>query len=122
MVHRGMARPYPGDFRERVVEARRAGASAGEIARILRISPRTIYRWEARLRAGESLAPRPKSGRPSCLSASELKQIDTVVRDRPDATLAEYCAAWHALSGRSISLSTMGKTINRLGLRRKKRV
>lgn len=39
MVHRGMARPYPGDFRERVLEARRAGASAGEIAQILRVSP-----------------------------------------------------------------------------------
>jgi transposase len=116
-----MARPYPGDFRERVLEARRAGASAGEIARILRVSPRTIYRWEARLRAGDSLMPRPKSGRPSSLSAVDLAQLDDMVRAQPDATLAEYCARWTQHSGRSISLSAMGKTINRLGLRRKKR-
>jgi transposase len=116
-----MARPYSGDFRDCVLEARRAGASAGEIARILRVSPRTIYRWEARLRAGESLAPRPKSGRPSSLSAADLAQIEALVRAQPDATLAEYCAAWHQQSGRPISLSAMGKTINRLGLRRKKR-
>ncbi|MGH3449806.1 MAG: helix-turn-helix domain-containing protein, partial [Haloechinothrix sp.] len=56
------------DFRERLVAAIDAGLSPGEAARLFRVSQRTIYRWLARHRRGESLAERPRSGRPPKLS------------------------------------------------------
>ena len=117
-----MSRAYPGDFRERVVEARRAGASAGEIARILAVSPRTIYRWEARLRAGGGLEPRVPPGRVPAIAGDQLAQLADQVRDHADATLAEHCLFWQERTGRRVGLATMGRAINGLGLRRKKRV
>jgi len=117
-----MPRAYSSDFRERVIEARQAGASAGEIARILGVSSRTIYRWEARLRAGGALPPRTPPGRIPAIPDDQLAQLADQVRAHADATLAEHCTVWQETSGRRVGLSTMGRAINGLGMRRKKRV
>lgn len=115
-----MSRAYPGDFRERVLAARQAGSSAGEIARILGVSSRTIYRWEARLRAGASVEPGVPPGRAPAIAGDQLGQLAAQVQAHADATLAEHCARWQETSGRLVGWSTMGRAINGLGLRRKK--
>lgn len=40
------------------------------------------------------------------------------IASRPDATLAEHCAAWRAATGQRLSISTMRYTLNRLGITR----
>lgn len=63
-----MPAPYSRDFRERLLRARDAGPSDAEIARALGVSPRTLTRYRALLRQGESLDPKPIPGRPRTLS------------------------------------------------------
>jgi len=52
------------DFRERLVAACDAGLPPGEAARLFRVDVSTVYRWRRRARRGESLAEKPRSGRP----------------------------------------------------------
>jgi transposase len=117
-----MARAYPGDFRERVLEARRAGASAGEIARILGVSHRTIYRWEAQYRVTGSVEPRSAPGRAPAIGGDQVALLVAQVTDHADATLAEHCAYWAETTGRRVGTSTMWRMVRKLGLPRKKRV
>jgi transposase len=60
-----MARRPSADVRARLVAALDAGLPLGEAAQHFRVSLRTIDRWLARHRQGESLAERPRAGRPS---------------------------------------------------------
>ena len=56
------------DFRERLVTALDAGLSPGEATRLFGVDLSTVYRWRRRARRGESLAERPRSGRPPKLA------------------------------------------------------
>lgn len=76
-------------FRERVVAALDAGLPRGEAARHFRVSRRTIARWLARQRAGESLANQPPVGRPPRLSPAQMMTVRQVLMEHPAATLVE---------------------------------
>lgn len=117
-----MARTYSIDFRERVLDARRANASAPEIEAIMKVSSRTIYRWEAQMRTQESIAPRPRSGRPRRIPVDQGDALIAQVAAHPDATLAEHCVEWEQQAGVRVGVSTMGRALTALGLHRKKRV
>ena len=70
-----MARRPSADFRERLVTAIDAGLPPSEAATHFRVSIRTIYRWLARHRRGESLRERPRSGRPPEIAGTQRAQI-----------------------------------------------
>ena len=74
-----MARRPTADFRERLVAAIDAGLPRREAAQHFRVSLRTIDRWVARHRRGESLADKPRSGRPPKLQASHYPVLRTLV-------------------------------------------
>ena len=44
------------------------------------------------------------------------------VAAHPDATLAEHCHRWQTSQGVTVSISTMRRHLQRLGITRKKRV
>ena len=87
----------------------------------LDVSPRSLRRWQAPRRRGESLGPKPIPGRPRPLSpADETRLIDQVTA-APDATLTEHRDRCRAEPGRSVSVSTIGRIIRRHDLPLKKR-
>lgn len=115
-----MTHIYSVDFRERVLETYHAGTPASEIAKILHVSPRTIYRWDALEKAMGSVTPRPRPGRPRLIQHEDEDQLRCMVMAHPAATLSEYCREWEQLTRVHIGRSAMCAAINHLGLVRKK--
>lgn len=117
-----MARRPSADFRERLVAALDAGLPPGEAATHFRVSLRTIYRWLARHRRGESLAERPRAGRPPKLPPTRYAELRALVRAHPDATLPEHATRLAAATGVQFSPSHLSRLLTRLDLPLKKRV
>ena len=116
----GMPRPYSLDLRERLFRARDAGLSAAEVERILGVSQRPQRRWAQRLAAGAGLAPTPLPGRVRTITEAAEAELRAQVAARPDATLADHCAAWAAAGNAAVSTATMSRALARLGLTLKK--
>ncbi len=115
-----MARRPSTDFRERLVAATDAGLPPSEAATHFRVSIRTIYRWLARHRRGESLAERPRAGRPPKLGAEREGELRALVAAHPDATLPEHAARLEAATGVRFSPSHLRRVLRRLDLPLKK--
>ncbi|MGH8574436.1 MAG: helix-turn-helix domain-containing protein [Gammaproteobacteria bacterium] len=115
-----MARRPSADFRERLVAAIAAGLPPGEAATRFRVSLRTIYRWLARHRRGESLAARPRAGRPPKLGPGRDKALHALIAAQPDATLPEHAARLEARTGVRLSPSHLSRLLARLDLPLKK--
>jgi transposase len=113
------ARPST-DFRERLVAAVEAGLPLSEAVTYFPVSERTIYRWRRRHRRGESLAERPRSGRPPKLAPERYPELRAVVRAQPDATLPEHAARLEAATGIHLSPSHLSRLLRRLDLPLKK--
>jgi len=109
------------DVRERLVTALDAGLSPGEAARLFGVDVSTVYRWRRRVRRGESLAEKPRSGRPPKLAPSHYPALQALVLAQPDATLPAHAAQLHATTGVQLSPSHLSRVLARLGLRIKKR-
>ena len=85
-----MAEPYDLAFRERAVAAYNAGEGGyHRLGRVFGIAYRTLQRWVAQERATGSVAPRDKAGGWQC--PIDVEMLKTVVREAPDATVAELC-------------------------------
>ena len=108
------------DFRERLVAALEAGVPLSEAVTRFHVSRRTIYRWRARHRRGESLAERPRSGRPPKLPPARYPELQVLVRLRSDATLPEHAARLEAATGIRLSSSHLSRLLRRLDLPLKK--
>jgi transposase len=115
-----MVRRPSADFRERLVAAIDAGLPPGEAAHRFRVSRRTIARWLARHRRGESLADRPRCGRPPKLASSQYPLLVAVVQAQPDATLPLVAAQLAATTGVRLSPSHLSRLLRQLDLPLKK--
>ena len=80
------------DFRERLVVALDAGLAPSEAARLFGVDLSTVYRWRRRARRGESLAEKPRSGRPPKLADIDYPRLRQLVFSHPDATLTASLA------------------------------
>jgi transposase len=117
-----MARAYSRDLRGRAVAAVDAGRSPREIARLCRISERTLRRWRHLHATSGELAPRPHPGRPVTLTARHDQALIAHVAAVPDATLAER-AAWLAEThGVQVHLMTVARHLHASARSFKKRV
>lgn len=105
------------DLRKRVVRACDRGLSATEVAAQFDVSLAWVYRLVQRRRETGSIEPRKQVKFRGCaLSSDEEGRLIALITARPDATLAEL---QHALPTRA-TLSTLWRTIDRLGLTVKK--
>lgn len=95
-----MSQAYDVVFRERAVAAYNAGEGGyHDLARVLGVGYRTLQRWVAQERATGSVAPRPNGGGWRC--PIDLRVLEAVVREAPDATVAELCWAYNRRVRRS---------------------
>lgn len=113
-----MPRAYSVDLREKALAAVASGRSVAEVATLFGVSQESIYRWRTRQATTGSVTPGTATGRPRTLNPDQEADLVARVASQPDTTLAELCAA----SPAPMSPATMSRTLDRLGLRRKKRV
>ncbi len=92
----------------------------GEVAPLFGVHRTTLLRWRQRRELGE-VAPRARPGQSPKIGPAQQPAALAQVTARPDATLAEHCAAWAAATGMTVSEATMCRALHRLGWPLKKR-
>jgi transposase len=110
---------YSVDLRERLLRAIDAGLPQAEAARLFGVGTSTIKRWRRRRERGD-LAPTPRPGRPPRIGPAQHAALAAQVAAWPDATLAEHCDRWAQDHGARVSVATMSRLLQRLGLPLKK--
>ena len=112
-------RAYSTDLRERIIAAAERGkGSLRELADLFLVSLSCIVRLLRRYRASGSVLPKPQAGGPCpLLDADACQRLRNLVCEQPDATLAELRERLEI----PCSLSTLCRTLQRLGLSRKKK-
>ena len=114
---------YSLDLRERVVAACQAGGKQYAVAAQFSVSLSFVAKLLRRHRTSGSAAAllgrtRP---RPRALDAPALAQLTACLHQTPDATLDELAIWLAAVGGPSASRSALGRAVQALDWRRKKR-
>ena len=114
---------YSNDLRERVAAACAAhGATQTAVAARFCVSVSFVEKLRQRQRASGSVAARPhRSGPAPLLGATARAELVACLRQQPDATLDELRMWVAALGGPAVSVATMGRAMQALDWRRKKR-
>ena len=112
-------RAYSNDLRERLVAAvERGEQSLGEIADLFGVSLSCLVRLLQRWRRTGSVQPKPHAGVPARkLDAAAEARLLELVREQPDATLAEL----RDRLGIPCCLMTIARALQRLKITRKKK-
>lgn len=117
-----MPRAYSVDLRERSLRALTSGPPAAEVARLFDVSVSSLSRRQRQQRTTGDLTPGRATGGPRATRNALEPRLVAQVAAQPDATLAEHCAQWAMqLATVLVSPTTMGRTLQRLGLPLKKR-
>jgi len=114
--------PYSLDLRQKILHAddQKLGSQRA-LAALFGVSHAILEQLLRRRRTTGEIAPRPHAGgrQPRCDPAA-LALVRQVVREQPDATLEELCAQLQHRRGLGLSVATMCRVLQRLGLPRKK--
>ena len=111
---------YSKDLREKIVSAVGGGIFKSQAASTFGVSISSVKRYVKKADHGESLAPKKSPGSAPKLDEKATKLLKADLRQRPFATLKERRDYIHALTGLSVSRSTICRAIARIGLSRKK--
>jgi len=111
---------YSEDLRRKIVDAIGRGMSKAEAARTFGIGISTLKRYATKARRGEPLEPGKAPGKRPKMDERVGKLLEEDLKERPFATLRERCEYVRAVSGVSVSRSTMCRAIARIGPTRKK--
>jgi transposase len=111
---------YSEDLRKKIVDAIERGMPKAEAARTFGVGISTVKRYATKARRGESLQPGKAPGKRPKMDERVGKLLEEDLKERPFATLRERCGYVEAVSGVSVSRSTMCRAIARVGSTRKK--
>src|SRR3712207_6184616 len=112
---------YSEDLRRKIVDAIERGMLKAEAARTFGVGISTVKRYATKARRGESLQPGKAPGKRPKMDQKVGKLLEEDLRERPFVTtLRQRCEYVEAISGVSVSRSTMCRAIARLGKTRKK--
>ena len=113
---------YSNDLRERVWRACHDGAvGPSEAAEGLGVSRSFVCKLLRRYRDEGTLCAKPRGGnRPPALTCEDLAALRGLVRERPDATLAELCRLLRERRGVTVRTWTVCRALAKLGLPPKK--
>ena len=113
MVYRSIS----GDMQMRALELLHEGLDIADVARLLNVSERSIYRWQHNLTTHGSTNPSSHfRGRPRLLSAAALEDLRTLIAESPSLYLDEI-RDWLALFyDQPISLTALHDNLCELGL------
>jgi transposase len=103
--------------RQRAIAAYESGrGTQAQVARLYGVDISTFQRWLQRYWQTGRSAPLPRGHNPSALGDSQMRQLDELVRQTPDATLEQL----RAELGVDCSLVAIHNALKRLGYRYKK--
>src|SRR3712207_3698493 len=111
---------YPEDPRRKIVDAVERGMPKAEAARTFGVGISTVKRYATKAQRGESLQPGKAPGKRSKMDQKVSKLLEDDLLERPFVTLQQRCEYVGAVSGVSVSRSTMCRAIARIGSTRKK--
>lgn len=111
---------YSKDLRQKIVDAVRRGMSKAQAARAFGVGISTVKRYATKAQRGEPLEPGKAPGKPPKMDERVRKLLEEDLEERPFVTLRERCDYVEAISGVSVSRSTMCRVIARIGSTRKK--
>ena len=112
---------YSTDVRCQLVQAyqRRLG-SQRTLADAFGVSPSFVKKVLRRYRTTGKLTPKPPTGgQKPRLDAAAQATLRGLVRARPESTLEELCTRVATTTGIQVSVSTMCRTLQRLGISRR---
>ena len=107
---------YSMDLRLRVLRAADAGVASDELAEKYSVSRAWIDRLKQRRRETGEIAPRKQTRWRTPILHAQLAQLEALIREQPDRTLAELQEALQTPA----SLPTLCRTIKQLGFGFKK--
>src|SRR5215216_8018646 len=98
---------YSEDLRRRVVSTVEGGVSKAQAARTFSVSLSSVKRYVNKAERGESLAPKKRPGSAPKLDEKAMELLEDDLRERPYLTLQDRCEYIEAMTGLSVSRSTM---------------
>lgn len=111
---------YSEDLRRKIVDTIERGMPKAQAARTFGVGVSTVKRYATKAHRGEPLKPGKAPGKRPKMDERVSKLLEEDLKERPFITLRERCDYVEAISGVSISRSTMCRAIARLGKTRKK--
>lgn len=111
---------YSEDFRKKILQALRRGATKSEAARTFGVSRSSVKRYAKLAEQGCSLAPKRRPGSKPKMGERDRRLLETDLKERPAATLSERREFLKKVAGVSVSDSTVSRMLKRLGWSRKK--
>jgi transposase len=111
---------YSEDLRRKIVDAIERGMLKAQAARTFRVGISTVKRYATKARRGESLEPGKAPSKRPKMDERLSKLLEEDLKERPFVTLQQRCDYIEAISGVSVSRSTMCRAIARIGSTRKK--
>jgi transposase len=111
---------YSKDLRRKIVDAVERGMPKAEAARTFGVGISTVKRYATKAQRGESLEPAKAPGKRPKIDEKVRKLLEEDLHERPFVTLQQRCDYVEAISGVSVSRSTMCRAIARIGSTRKK--
>ena len=111
---------YSKDLREKIVDAIGRGMPKAQAARTFGVGISTVKRYATKAQRREPLEPGKPPGKRPKMDEPVRKLLEEDLMERPFVTLRERCDYVEAISGLSVSRSTMCRAIARIGSTRKK--
>jgi transposase len=111
---------YSKDLRQKIVDALGRGMPKAQAARTFGLGISTVKRYASKAQRGEPLEPGKAPGKRPKMDEPVGKLLEEDLKERPFVTLQERCDYVEAISGVSVSRSTMCRAIARIGSTRKK--
>jgi transposase len=111
---------YSIDLRQKIVDAIERGMPKVQAARTFGVGISTVKRYATKAQRGEPLEPGKAPGKRPKIDERLGKLLEEDLKERPFVTLSERCEYVEAISGISVSRSTMCRSIARIGSTRKK--
>jgi transposase len=108
------------DLRERIVSAVHEGGSIRTVARRFAVGKNFVQKMVTQMRTKGHLLPGKQGGSAVSPILSYQDQLLAIYKDKPDATLKEYCELLADKTGLWVSQSTMCRTFQKLNLPLKK--
>ena len=103
------------DLRQKIVDAIERGMPKAEAARTFGVGISTVKRYVTKAQKGEPLEPAKAPGKRPKMDERLRKLLEEDLNERPFVTLRERCDYIEAISGVSVSRSTMCRAIARIG-------
>jgi len=111
---------YSKDLRQKIVDAIERGMPKAQAARSFGVGISTLKRYATKAQKGEPLEPAKAPGKVPKIDERLSKVLEEDIKEHPFVTLRERCDYLEAISGVSVSRSTMCRSIARIGSTRKK--